>query len=232
MKATSLVQKFGLLCLVLAALLLLLVSVSVPLWNSVYFVKGVNSRVPTVTLGNWGYCSGDHCPTAFLGYTVYTTLKNGDLGPSVVITGLTYVLVLHPIIAGLIIIGVLFGLGSSPALGLVSLVFSLLAFVVTVVVFALDLVLFVTAHHRLSNANYTTSYGSAFWMVLASIVLQLVACFTTCFARNSARKEREGGNSGSQGGGGVGGWIARRGAKNPFGDDMAMGDRKHFWQKK
>ncbi|KAL8276811.1 hypothetical protein RQP46_010742 [Phenoliferia psychrophenolica] len=229
------VHAFGLLCLLAATALLIVVSVSVPIWNSVYFLKAT-SGASVLTLGNWGTCLGDVCSKARLGYNVESIEINGqsavDKGAAVVVHGLTYALVLHPIAAGFSLFALLFALGSHLVLGILGSLLSFLAFLVTLVAFGIDLGLFITAHRRLGDLGVSVKYGNALWLVLAAVVLQLLASFTVCFTRNDSRKNRD-----IETTGGKGGWFARRqaGNQNGFVDTTGqpvMSQRRHFWQRK
>lgn len=49
--------------------LLILVSVSVPILKSIWFLKANVSGVE-ITFGAWGYCTASNCTTASLGYSL------------------------------------------------------------------------------------------------------------------------------------------------------------------
>lgn len=65
----------------------MLVSVSVPITKSIYFLKaniaadvqGIDIK-GTVTLGCWGYCIGDNCTPSTLGYNLGALLQSPSQG--------------------------------------------------------------------------------------------------------------------------------------------------------
>lgn len=97
--------------------------------------------------------------------------------------------------------------GPNVLLGIVGSILSFWAFTVTLVIFIIDLVLFVTARHRLNQDPMTTArlgngellrcsrwaieltevYALGIWIVLAALVLQLFASFTVCFTHRHHR---------------------------------------------
>lgn len=52
--------------------LLIVVSVSTPIWNSVYFLEATfnNARDTSIRLGQWGACAGGACTATKLGYNL------------------------------------------------------------------------------------------------------------------------------------------------------------------
>ncbi|ORY56812.1 SUR7/PalI family-domain-containing protein [Leucosporidium creatinivorum] len=240
---------FGLLCLLAATVLLIVVSVSTPIWESVYFLKadivgGGSSTNGLIKLGQWGYCVGSACSKSKLGYDLdaITTATDGQVSASIV-HGLTYALVLNPIAAGFSFIALLFALCSNLALGIIASVLSGWAFLVTIIALALDLGLFVTARHRLNDAsdNINASFGNALWLVVAAAACQLVAAFTVCFTHSSSKRQRRRdvetrGLTTGEPATGRRGWFGRGSNTNAYGDNTAAGapvmtEKRHFWQR-
>ncbi|KAM0751722.1 pali-domain-containing protein [Meredithblackwellia eburnea MCA 4105] len=180
-------------------ILLVLVSVSVPLLKSIYFlsasfdatVGSTSVSSGQITLGVWGYCAASSCSNATLGYT----LSNFDevFGvsgiaaeiPSSVTSALTkwltYVLVLHPVAAAFGIIASLCGLlahirefavtGFTTCFAGIGSSIALLAFI-------FDMILFYIAKKRIDAAGGKAQIGNAVWMTLAGCLLLM---FSGCF---------------------------------------------------
>lgn len=58
-----------------ATALLVIVSVSVPIWNSVRFLEATLDGQQLI-MGNWGYCLGSTCTSSKLGYGLQSTVQN------------------------------------------------------------------------------------------------------------------------------------------------------------
>jgi uncharacterized membrane protein YhaH (DUF805 family) len=119
------------------------------------------------------------------------------------INGLTNVMILHPIAAGLCFIAFLLALGTNMIGSLIASLISALAFIVTLVAMVCDFVAFSLLRNRIRDAdraNTNAHYGSAMWCVLAAAICALLATiiiFITCCAgrrkakRNSRKVEPE-----------------------------------------
>lgn len=115
--------------------------------------------------------------------------------PSTLIKSLTYVLVLHPIAAGLGGVAVLFGLLSHLSrfsmIGLTT-TFASIAGTVSLVAFIFDIVLFVIAQKRIQALGGQATLGNAIWITLVGMLLFM---FSGCFfgiGRCVTRKQRAG----------------------------------------
>jgi len=225
------------LCLLAATVLLVIVSVSVPVWKDVYFLEATLQTGEKLKLGNWGTCIGNSCSKSKLGYDIDYILSQGGSSrvSNAIVHGLTYALVLNPISAGLTFLALLFALGSHFALGLVASLFGFFAFIVTVVALGIDLGVFVTARHRLNNVNGVDAMlGNATWMVVAALVAQLLGSVTVCFTHARDRRANRDVSGVNQG---RGGWFGRR-HNNAMVDEYGAqpmtqtAPRRHFWQRR
>ncbi|KAK4699852.1 hypothetical protein P7C70_g6406, partial [Phenoliferia sp. Uapishka_3] len=136
---------------------------------------------------------------------------------SVVIHKLSLALILNPIAAGITFLAFLVAIGTHVILGVLGSALAFLAFLVTLVALALDLALFIEAHHRIKNQGGTAKYGSALWLVVAALGLQLIAAMTVCFTRNDSRKKRNNDHIEATPvpvNNGKGGWFAGRRQQN------------------
>jgi len=233
------VHLFGVFCLLAATVLLILVSIGLPVWKSIYFLDAAVSAGDHIRMGQWGVCVAGSCSKAKLGYDmnfIRQTAAGSTEAATAVVHGLSYALVLNPIAAGFTLLALLFAIGSHLILGILGSIFSFFAFLVTIVAFGIDLGLFVTAHRRLSNSGASVMYGPAFWMVVAAAALQLIASFTVCFTRNDNRNRHATRDMEARPvvNNGRGGWFARRRAANQGAIPPVMAERpvkRHFWQR-
>ncbi|KAL8280380.1 hypothetical protein RQP46_007297 [Phenoliferia psychrophenolica] len=189
----------GVFSLLAATVLLIVVSVSLPVWKSVYFldvdfsvsssIGGLRATSDHLRLGNWGLCLGDVCTKARLGYNLDFIENNtsGDLHLAAsILHGATYALILHPIAAGFTFLALLVSLSTHFVVGILASVLALWAFVLTLIAFVIDLVIFITARDRLTkhsssllgSSDLSASYGPALWLVLTAFILQLIASVT------------------------------------------------------
>lgn len=192
----------GMFFLLAATALLIVVSVSTPIWKSVYFLKatagatvaGRSFSSSAIKLGQWGVCVGSKCSKAKLGYNLDFITQNtsGDINVAgTLVKGLTYALVLNPIAAGFSFLALLAALFSNTAMGVLASVLAFWAFLVTCVALALDLGLFVTARHRLNDTsdNIFASFGNAIWLVVAAAACLLIASVTVCCTHSSRKRQ-------------------------------------------
>jgi len=176
----------GLLFCFAAMVLLIFVSVSVPVWDKIYFLDAnINGR--DIRFGIWGYTGS---PKG-LGYTFDPSILgfNSDRLNSAIIHNLTFVMVLHPVAAGLAAIAVLFGLCGAAYSRIGTIMMSLAAAVatlVTLIAWIIDMVLWGIARERIRHdgpAGSTAMYGNANWLTLGALIaLMLGFCSAGCGA--------------------------------------------------
>ncbi|BGP14983.1 hypothetical protein JCM10213_007213 [Rhodosporidiobolus nylandii] len=190
----------GTIVVLAATVLLVLVSVSVPLLKSIWFLKAtIDTSVGStdikgeITLGAWGYCVGDTCTSAKLGYSLDAaelfgiSEKISGISTSV-LKWVTYLMILHPIAAGFGAISTIFGLlahirgfagtALTTCFASFAATFSLLAFI-------FDIVVFVIAKQRIESSSVggSAQLGAAVWMTLAAMIMfGLSGCFFGCGA--------------------------------------------------
>jgi len=174
----------GLFFCIAATVLLIFVSVSVPTWNSIYFLRvsfgGLHYR-----FGVLGYTG----TKAHIGY--HFPITTGDLSH---LHTLTCTLILHPIAAGLSGLAVLFGLCGAEyhRSGTVLMALSSsLAALVTLVAFILDITLFSIARHEFRKFGWSAQFGNALWLTLGALgALALGFCTSTFGIFGAYRRRR------------------------------------------
>ncbi|KDQ07042.1 hypothetical protein BOTBODRAFT_192638 [Botryobasidium botryosum FD-172 SS1] len=175
----------GLILCVVALALLLIATLSVPIWDSISFLDVHIPGLDTLKFGVFGY-TGSH---ARLGYQLSPAVQGLSLGQlnTTTIRNLTYALVLNPIAAGLSGLAVLFGLcgAADSRVGTILMTLaSALACLAALVAFIIDMTLFGVARSRIRDAappGTTAQYGNANWLVLgAFIALLLSVCAGAC----------------------------------------------------
>lgn len=192
---------FGTVLLLAATALLIVVSVTAPVVNDLSILKvdfNGRSSVDRITYGTFGYCiinsnGRDDCTSAHVGYDATAALasvaqvsfSNSDRDSA---KALTKVLILHPIAAGLTFLAFLLCLGTSILGSFVASLFSLLAFIVTLVAMACDFAAFGIVKHAVNSRgpnNVEARWGPTVWCILVAAVLTLIATvlvFITCCA--------------------------------------------------
>ncbi|KAH7923915.1 pali-domain-containing protein [Leucogyrophana mollusca] len=183
----------GFLVTLVATVLLAVVSFSVPLIKSVYFLKAslaVENINGDITFGTLGYCmdiaGNNTCSKASVGYQLDINQLVGDNTaiqiPEVAVKWLTYALVLHIVAFGLAAVAALFGLLAhvrEMAMTCFSSCISGFAATVALAAFIFDIALFFIAKSRLNSvAGGSASIGNAVWITLVSWVLLF---FSGCF---------------------------------------------------
>ncbi|KAF8589037.1 pali-domain-containing protein [Ramaria rubella] len=166
-----------------AMVLLVFVRVSSPTWESISFLD-VTTGGHTIHFGVFGYTGSGRSVGYFFNPSVLglpdTNFDNG------VIHNLTFVLILHPIAAGLAAIAVLFGLcgAAYSRVGTIFMTISAtLATLVTIIAWVIDMVLWGIARDRIRSAgssgdlplDTTAQYGNANWLTLGALVALLLA---------------------------------------------------------
>ncbi|ORY91666.1 SUR7/PalI family-domain-containing protein [Leucosporidium creatinivorum] len=178
-----------------ATVLLILVSVSVPILKSIYFLKAEISGVE-ITFGAWGYCSASNCTTASLGYSLdleqlfafegVSGISLTESIPTTLVKWLTYVLVLHPVAAAFALVSTILGLlahirGFQGTC--FTTCFASFGATIALIAFAFDLGLFIVAKKRIESSSVggSAQLGAALWMTLvAALMLMFSGCFFGC----------------------------------------------------
>lgn len=129
-------------------------------------------------------------------HTSYHDHFRSDKLNSAIIHNLTFVMVLHPVAAALSAIAVIFGLcgAAYSRIGTIFMTLSAaVAFLVTLVAWIVDMVLWGIARERIRHdgpAGSTAQYGNANWLTLGALIaLALGFCAAGCgsFGRYSRR---------------------------------------------
>ncbi|KAM0751013.1 pali-domain-containing protein [Meredithblackwellia eburnea MCA 4105] len=231
------IHVFGLLLILGATVMLIIVSVGLPVWDSVYFLKA-NLNGQLIRMGQWGVCIGNQCSHKKLGYDlsfIQETAAGDTKAGTTIVHGLSYALVLNPIAAAFSLLALLFALSSHFVLGIFAALLSFFAFLVTLVALAIDLGLFVTAHHRLTDQGATNvEYHNALWFVVASCVALFLASFTVCWTRNENRKSRaleRDVETRPMVGGRNRWWTRNNRTTQPVMTEPVVTGRRHWWQR-
>ncbi|RCI08974.1 hypothetical protein L249_5031 [Ophiocordyceps polyrhachis-furcata BCC 54312] len=202
------VHHIGTLLLLVATVLLIVVDVTAPVVDYLAIMRvdlGPRVQGSSVTFGSFGYChrglrgDTDECSRRHIGYNpagVMHDIDGTDFSSAAENTskGLTRVMILHPVATGLCFVAFLLCLGSGIIGSVLASVFSLLAFIVTVVAMACDFVAFGIIKHDVNGYGRSRAHwASGIWCVLAAAIFTLVATLVillTCCA-GRAKKRRE-----------------------------------------
>ncbi|TBU29523.1 pali-domain-containing protein [Dichomitus squalens] len=178
----------GLFCAFAAMVLLIFASVSAPTWERISFLNAPTGGT-TTHFGVFGFTGSK----AHVGWFFPSGLGDSKLDDGL-FHNLTFTLILIPIAAGLSALAVLFGLCGAAyhraGTVLMTLV-SALAFLVTLVAWVLEMVLFGIARDHMRNRNINATWGNANWMVLGALVALFIAFFASLcgsFGRYSTRR--------------------------------------------
>ncbi|KAG8946007.1 hypothetical protein FRC04_012126 [Tulasnella sp. 424] len=162
-----------------ALVLLVFATVSAPIWDSISFLN-TNIGGREIHFGVFGYTGS----ARHLGYAINQLDTRNNLFNSTVVHNLTYVLVLHPIAAGLAFLAVVFGLCGAASHRVGTIIMSVaaaLATILTLVVWVIDMVLFGILRNKLRGQGYPAQYGNANWLVLGALIALLLGTCTSFF---------------------------------------------------
>ncbi|GAA5984052.1 hypothetical protein JCM5350_005005 [Sporobolomyces pararoseus] len=193
MAGLHIIHYSGTFALFAAMALLIVASVSSPIWDSVGYLKG-EIQGQGITFGNWGWCTSAACTSAKLGYPrnfISQLTGSQNIASETVLRNLSYTLILTPIAAGITFIALLFALGTHLVLGILGSLAALLAFIVTIVALGLYLGLFIVTRNRINGlglANTHVGISSMIWLVVAAAGCQLWATITVCFTRSRRKR--------------------------------------------
>jgi len=172
-----------------ATVLLIIASVSAPVWNEVSFLN-VGVAPNELRYGVFGYTGSK----VAIGYDFVGTSGSDD-SVVVVHSVLTKVLILHPIAAGLSGLAFLFGVcgaGYHRAGTVLMTLVSALAALATLVIFVIDLVLFGITRNRFRDQGIPAEYGIANWVTAGALVALLLGFLAACcgsFGRYKAKRK-------------------------------------------
>jgi len=164
-----------------AMVLLIIVSVSVPIWKDVSFLDVVVGGGTATSFGVFGYTGSG---MAKVGYTITENLV-GYSSPSLengILHNLTYVLVLYPVAAGLAGLAFIFGLfgASYHRAGTVFMtLLSGLAALVATVAWPVSMALFSVIRKQVNDNGDVATYGKALWFGVAAMVALYLAFLTS-----------------------------------------------------
>ncbi|PWN52192.1 pali-domain-containing protein [Violaceomyces palustris] len=195
----------GTLLVLIAAVLLGIVTISTPIIKSVYFLKATvggsgSQNGQVATFGALGYCIGDTCSNPTLGYEfnpnelLGITLISAKY-TQVVIKGLTYTLILHPVALAISLVAFVFGLIShcrEMSRNCMGTCFAGIGGFFAALAFGLDLALFIIAKKRIDSVSgASATLGMAIWMTLAAwILLFLSGCAFSCGICSRRKRDR------------------------------------------
>jgi len=174
-----------------ATVLLVIVSISSPVWEKISFLD-VTTGQHLTHFGVFGYTGSK----ASIGYTFAPQLLNfNDTKLNTgVLHSLTFVLVLYPVAAGLAGLAVLFGLCGACYHRAGTVFMSLLAALATVctlVAWVISMALFGIARNHVRDHGSTAQYGNANWIALGGLAALLVGfCTAACGVCGHYRRHR------------------------------------------
>jgi len=156
-----------------AMVLLIFVSVSAPVWDKISFLDA-NIGGKEIHFGVWGYTG----TKAHLGYYFDPRALGFDSNSlnTKTIHNLTFVLILHPIAAGLAALSFIFGLCGAGYHRVGTILMSLiaaLAAMLTLIIWIIDMVLWGIARNRIRHDGpdgATAQYGNANWLTLGALI--------------------------------------------------------------
>ncbi|KAK4695065.1 hypothetical protein P7C71_g2616, partial [Lecanoromycetidae sp. Uapishka_2] len=211
MARTSPLHWVGVIFLFIAAILLLVTTISAPVIGDIAILKVMltnktDIRHSSVTFGTFGHCvldvapiqtDQDYCYPKVIGYKPADIISAIDgtefsKAASDSVDSLTNAMILHPIACAIAFIAFAFSCGAGVVGSLLGALVAALAWVLTLVVMAIDFSLFgviknhVNGHH-VSHAYYSTGM----WTCLVAMVLLFLGMFIVLFTCFSARKAKK-----------------------------------------
>lgn len=210
MRQTGFFHHIGSFLLLVATILLVITCISAPVVHNLSVLKVVlpqnnNQYNPNIAFGTFGYCvqqssGNDDCSRSHVGYDAADVLSNasggafntGDFSADTA-NGLTRVMVLHPVAAGLSFISFLLALGAGVVGSFLAAIVSLITFIVTLVVLITDFVGFAILKNAVnsSNTGATSEFGACMWTLLVAAICNLLATIVVFFTCCSARLHKK-----------------------------------------
>jgi len=197
----------GVILMFISAILLLITTISSPVIGDIGILKVMltnqtHIRHSSVTMGSFGHCvldvapvttDQDYCYPKHIGYKPAMIMSQID-GTTFSRAGtdtadaLTRAFILHPIACGLTFIAALCAIGGLVG-SLISLVIAVIAWVLTLVVMAIDFTVFgvIKDHVNKDGSGSHAYYSVGMWTCLAAMILLLlgiiIVFFTCCTER-------------------------------------------------
>ncbi|KAJ8088382.1 hypothetical protein PM082_022455 [Marasmius tenuissimus] len=183
----------GLFFCLAGTVLLVFVCVSVPTWDSIYFMQ-IGQGVQAIRFGTFGF-TGSETHVGYEGLELASMgLRDGSVIDSDRIENLSKALIIHPIAAGFGGLTVLFGLCGTAyhRSGTIMMTISaVIAALLALVAWVIDMVLFGAFFAQFRDADIPTKWGNAPWLSLGATVAFIIAAVMSCCGIfGSYRKER------------------------------------------
>ncbi|MCJ1364258.1 hypothetical protein MMC16_003367 [Acarospora aff. strigata] len=200
----------GVLFLLTASLLLLITSISAPVIADIAMLKvkltnHTQIRNSAVTFGTFGHCildippiqtDQDYCFPKQIGYQPASIMaaidgSRFDRAASGNADRLTNLMILHPIACGLAFLAFQLALGAGVFVSTLSALIAGLAWIVTLVVMAIDFALFGIIKNHVNNdgSGSHAYYSTGMWTVLAAMILLFLGTLTTLLTCFRAREQ-------------------------------------------
>ncbi|KAJ3944943.1 uncharacterized protein N0V96_004962 [Colletotrichum fioriniae] len=186
MAVTGFIHHFGTFLLLVATILLVITSISAPVVHNISLLT-VNGS--------------DQCSRSRIGYSPTDIIAEADATQysnlsSNVAEGLTRVMVLHPVAAGVSFIAFILSVGAGMFGSLFAALVSGVAFIITIVALICDWVMFAVVRRNVNRDGNGSSahYDVALWTLLAAAICLLlgtvIVFFTCCSGRLHKRRQQ------------------------------------------
>jgi len=203
-------HTIGALFILISAILLLVTTISAPVIGDIAIMKVMltnqtDIRHSSLTFGTFGHCAldvppvntdQDWCSKKTIGYKVADIMSqvdgtNFNLASTDSTNGLTNAFILHPIACGLAFIAAIFAFGGFFG-SIVGVIIAILAWIVTVVVMAIDFTVFgiIKNHVNKDGSGNHAYYDVGMWTCLAAMILLLFGVIIVFFTCCTDRKKR------------------------------------------
>ncbi|EJD04854.1 pali-domain-containing protein [Fomitiporia mediterranea MF3/22] len=197
----------GIIFLTAALVLLIIVSISLPFFSAMDFVRVHFGNSITATFGEgisqlrfgiWSFCFYDAsngnrtCSPKHHAYSVGIRSPTNLNQIEIIGASWTRGLAIHPVAAAVTFVAFLFSFSTHVTFTLVASLLSFLAAAITFIAFLCDIALYAFVHNKmgdLDGVNPNTDTGPAFWLTFVSFILLLLAGCTVCFGRRRARMD-------------------------------------------
>jgi len=212
------IHFIGVACLFIAAILLLITTISAPVIGDIGILKVTLSnrtdiRHSSVTFGTFGHCvldvapvqtDQDYCYPKVIGYAPAKIMSQIDqthfnLVGTDSADALTRAFILHPVACALAFIAAIVALGGVIG-GLLGSMIAVVAWLITLVVMAIDFAAFgiIKNHVNSDGSGSHAFYSVGMWTTLAAMILlffgMIIVFFTCCSERRKSRRSPEYGN--------------------------------------